>query len=185
MEDIMIIDLYFRRDERAVTETDLKYGPNCRRMAYDILSDRQDSEECVSDTYLALWNAIPPQCPRSFPAFVYRIVRNLSLNRLRRMQTQKRGGGELTLALDELGDFIPASQSPERELEAKELASGIDRFLKSLSRDERAIFLCRYWLILPTADIARRLGFSESKVRTTLHRSREKLRRHLEKEGFI
>ena len=185
MEDTNIIKLYWARDERALLETDNKYGMRCRRMAFDILSDREDTEECVSDTYLSLWNAIPPQRPKCFPAYISRILRNLSLNRLSELRAQKRGGGELELALDELEAFVPTASSPQRELESKELAREINQFLKTLSRDERDIFLSRYWLLLPTAKISGRLGFSEAKVRTSLHRIRKKLREHLTKEGLI
>lgn len=185
MEDIKIIELFNLRDEQAISETDIKYGRSCRRMARDILLDREEAEECVDDTYLALWNAIPPQYPQNYPAYVFRVLRNLGLNRLRLHCAQKRGGGELPLALHELEGVLSSANTPERVYEAKELVQEINRFLAALSLDERAIFLSRYWLLLPTGEIARRLGFSQSKVRTTLHRSRKRLQQHLSKEGFI
>jgi len=185
MEDIKIIELFNLRDEQAISETDIKYGRSCRRMARDILSDREEAEECVDDTYLALWNAIPPQYPRNYPAYVFRILRNLGLNRLRQCHAQKRGGGELPLALHELEAVLSSTNTPERAYEAKELVREINRFLAALSPDERAIFLSRYWLLLPTGEIAKRLGFSPSKVRTTLHRSRKRLHQHLSMEGFV
>ncbi len=185
MEDIKILELFHLRDERAIAETDSKYGGRCRHIAFDILRDREDTEECVDDTYLALWNNIPPQCPNCFPAYVYRILRNLSLNRLKRRSAKCRGGGELELALEELSEFVPSSGTPQQSLEAKELARAIDRFLASLSRDDRLIFLARYWLLLPTEAAAIRLGFSGSKLRTSLHRSRKKLYKFLREEGLI
>ena len=185
MEDIKIIELYLQRDELAITATDKKYGSTCRRIALDIVTDLQDSEECVNDTYLSLWNAIPPQRPKNFPAFTFRILRNISINRLRGRLAAKRGGGELELVLNELEPYLASGNSPEAEYEAKELALEIRKFLRSLAADERTIFLARYWLIMPTSMIAKRLGFSESKVRTSLHRSRNKLHRHLSEEGLI
>ncbi len=185
MEDIKILELFHLRDERAIAETDSKYGRRCRSIAFDILRDREDTEECVDDTYLALWNNIPPSCPKSFPAFIYRILRNLSLNRLQQGRAKKRGGGELELAIDELSQLVPASGTPQQTLEAKELARAIDRFLATLSRDDRLIFLARYWLLLPTEAAAIRLGFSGSKLRTSLHRSRKKLHKFLSEEGYI
>ena len=185
MEDIKILELFHLRNEQAISETDLKYGRLCRHMAWDILYDREDAEECVDDTYLALWNNIPPSCPKNYLSYILRILRNIGLNRLKERLALKRGGGELPLTIDELEEVIASAHSPERGYEAKELGREIRNFLSSLSRDERLIFLGRYWLILPTAEIANRLGFSESKVRTSLHRSRIKLHSHLVKEGFI
>jgi len=185
MEDIKIIELFNLRDEQAISETDIKYGMNCRRIARDILSDREDAEECVDDTYLALWNAIPPQCPMNYPAFIYRILRNLGINRLHKHMAQKRGGGELPLVLHELEGVLSSDDTPERSYEAKELIREINRFLAKLSKDDRAIFLGRYWLFLPTAEIGKRLCFSDAKVRTSLHRSRKRLHIHLSEEGFI
>jgi len=185
MEDIKILELFHLRNERALAETDVKYGRRCRSIAFDILHNREDTEECVDDTYLALWNNIPPDCPNNFSAYIYRILRNLSLNKLQQRRAKKRGGGELELAIDELSQLIPASGTPQQTLEARELARAIDRFLATLSRDDRLIFLARYWLILSTETAARRLGFSGSKVRTSLHRSRKKLHKYLSEEGYI
>jgi len=185
MEDIKILELYHRRSEQAIVETEKKYGSRCRRAAFDILALREDAEECVADTWLALWRTIPPQCPLSFPAYIFRILRNFCLGRLQERLARKRGGGEAELALSELEACIPSAQSPQRELEAKELAAELNRFLHTLSRDERLIFTGRYFLLLPGAEIAKRLGFSESKVRTSLHRSRKKLWQHLREEGLV
>ena len=185
MNDIEIIELYWSRDQTAIEETDKKYGPNCHRIANDILANREDSEECVNDTYMAAWNSIPPQRPLRLSAYLYRIVRNFSLIRLREFHAQKRGGGKMDLILSELEECVAAPSGVEKDYEAKELTEEIERFLYSLSTDDRRIFVHRYWLTLPSKEIASRLGFKESKVNTSLHRSRIKLHEHLLKEGLI
>lgn len=185
MEDRKIIDLFWQRKQTAIEETDRKYGNICRAIANGILSNREDAEECVDDTYMAAWDSIPPQRPVHLSAFLYRIVRNLSFNRLKERYAQKRGGGELDAVFDELEDCVASDFSVERAFETKELVKEINDFLLSLSKDDRIIFSYRYWLMLPTAEIAERLGFKESKVRTSLSRSRKKLRNHLIKEGLI
>lgn len=185
MEDIKIIDLFWQRDTAAIDETDKKYGQNCYRISRNILKNREDAEECVDDSYLSVWNSIPPNRPDSLAAYLYRIVRNCSFNRLKERLAQKRGGGETRLILDELEGCIASDFSVEKDFEAKELAEHINSFLYSLSKDDRVIFTCRYWLMLQTNEIAKRLGFSESKVRTSLHRSRKKLHKHLVKEELI
>lgn len=185
MEDIKIIDLFWQRNTSAIEETDKKYGSSCRRISRDILKNHEDAEECVDDSYMSLWNSIPPAKPVSFPAYLFRIVRNHSFNRIKEALAQKRGGGEAALILDELEGCIASDFSVERAYEVKETAEQINVFLFSLSRDDRIIFTCRYWLMLQTSEIANRLGFSESKVRTSLHRSRKKLHEHLLKEELI
>ena len=183
MDDEKIIELYWRRDETAIARTDEKYGRLCRKISDDILSSREDSEECVADTYLALWNCIPPQHPSRFRAFIAAVTRNLSLKRLRSRAALKNGGADL--ALEELGETLASSAVVEREYERRELTQAMDSFLRTLPADDRNIFICRYWLFAPTADIAARLGFSQSKVTTSLYRTRQKLRTYLEKEELI
>ncbi len=185
MEDIRILDLFRQRDTAAIEETDIKYGTVCRRISLDIVKSWEDAEECVDDSYMSLWNSIPPQRPDSLAAYLFRIVRNHSFNRIKEKLAQKRGGGETELILDELEGCLASDFSVEKAYEAKELAEQINRFLYSLSRDDRVIFTGRYWLMLQTAEIAKRYGFSESKVRTSLHRSRKKLHKHLLKEELI
>jgi len=185
MEDEKIIRLYFARDEQAIAETDIKYGRSCRAVAENILTNRQDSEECVNDTYLAAWNAIPPTYPVHLSAYLIGIVRKLSLMCLRRRYADRRGGGEYALCYEELEAAVGASASLEDELELKELAGEIEAFLSTLSRDDRRIFMCRYWLIASVAQIAESTGFSSSKVKSSLHRSRTKLKTHLVKEGLL
>ena len=136
MEDSAIIDLYWAREERALSETDTKYGGYCRSIAHNILRNREDTEECVSDTWLHAWNAMPPQRPSILSSFLGRITRNLSFDRCRRQNAEKRGGGALPLALDELSECVPAPGRVEHALEERELAEAIDRFLRTLPERE-------------------------------------------------
>ena len=184
MEDSAIIDLYWAREERALTETDSKYGSMCRSIAYNILNDRWDSEECVNDTWLRAWNTMPPQRPGVLSAFLSRITRNLSLDRCKAAKAAKRGGGQMPLALEELGDCVPASSSVEETVELRELTRILDRFLRDLPEKECCVFLRRYWYVDSTRDIALRYEMAEGSVKSMLHRVRNKLRERLEKEGI-
>lgn len=185
MEDREIINLFFKREERAVDETDKKYGKNCQCISYDIVGNPEDRDECVNDSYMALWNNIPPQNPRSLPAYLYRTVRNMSLICVRRKLAQKRGGGEFNLVLEELQECVASDANVEEQYDAKELAILIKSFVSTLPRDDRLMFIGRYWLSLPVKTIAGRLGVKENRVSVSLHRSREKLRKKLVEEGFI
>lgn len=184
MEDQKIIDLYWQRSEQAIRETDRKYGGYCYAIAYNILSNREDSEESVSDTYLAAWQAIPPRKPNILSAFLGKITRHLSIDRWRRKTADKRGGGETVLALEELEECVSGENSVEERYQRKELAIAINRFLDSLPETERNVFLCRYWYVDTVQDVADIFGFSVAKVNSMLHRTREKLRGVLEKEGY-
>ena len=184
MDEKEIIDLYWARSERAIGETDKKYGKFCFRIAYNILADHGDSEECVNDTYLHTWNAIPPRRPNKLSAFLGKITRNLALNRVERDSAQKRGGGQVTVAVEELSVCIPDPNTVERQLEDKELADALNRFLEGLPGETRRIFLRRYWQLCPVREIAAFYGISESKVKMSLLRTRGKLRAFLEKEGI-
>ena len=185
MEDSAIIDLYWAREEQALTETDAKYGGMCRTIAYNILSSREDSEECVNDTWLRAWNTMPPNRPGVLSAFLSKITRNLSLDRYKASRAAKRGGGQLPLALEELGDCVPAADSVEEALALEELTQLLDRFLRTLPDRECCIFLRRYWYVDSTRDIARRYEMAEGSVKSTLYRVRQKLREQLEKEGVV
>lgn len=184
MDDTTIIDLYWSRSEQALSETASRYGPYCFSIAYNILSNREDSEESVNDTYLAAWAAMPPKRPASLKAFLGKITRNLSLNRFKERSRLKRGGGEIPLCLDELEQCVSGAGSAEDALVRKETVACVNRFLDGLSETERKVFLCRYWYLDPVADIARRFGFSESKTASMLHRIRGKLNKALAKEDF-
>lgn len=184
MDDRRIVELYWQRSEQAVRETADKYGAYCMRISLNILDDRSDSEENVNDTYLQTWRAIPPQRPDSLAAFLGRIARNLALNRLKARQTQKRGGDAFAESLDELDDCTPAGLDVEDAVCAKELGSAISGFLRGQKIDARNVFLARYFYAEPLDTIAERFGFSLSKVKSMLLRTRKGLRTYLEKEGY-
>ena len=184
LEDSKIIDLYWARKEQALAETDAKYGSYCRTIAQNILRNFEDTEECVSDTWLHAWNSMPPQRPGILSAFLGRITRNLSFDRCKYQQAAKRGGGALPLALDELGECIPASGRVEHALEQKELAAAIDRFLRTLPEKDCNLFLRRYWYVDSISVIADRYGMKENTVKSILFRTREKLRKFLGEEGI-
>lgn len=183
MNDTEIIDLYFRRSEQAISETDEKYGPYCRTIALRILSSEPDAEECVNDTYLRAWDSMPPQRPRYLSAFLGKITRNLSLDRLRGDTAQKRGGTQVELALSELGECV-GDDSVEAALDEHLLAEALASFLRAQELRNRSIFLLRYWELCPVREIAAIHHISESAAASSLHRMRLALRQHLEKEGF-
>ena len=185
MDDQNIIELYNQRDQRAITETQLKYGAYCMEVAYRVLQNRQDAEECVNDAYLRTWNAIPPQKPYSLKSFLAKITRNLALNRYRDNHTQRKGYGEVAVALDELSECVSDGESITEDYLVQELSEYVDRFLKKLSRKERNIFLCRYYFLYTTQEIATKQGTTEAYVRTNLSRTRRKLKLYLEKEGLL
>lgn len=185
MEDNQILNLYFRRSEQAIKETDTKYGNYCFRIAYQILASREDAEESVSDTYLAAWNAIPPKRPPLLSAFLGRITRNISIDRWRTRSTYKRGGGEFSLCLEELGNCASGQPSVEERQLQKEVVQTLKGFLKQLPETERKAFVCRYWYMDSIGDIAEAFGISQTRVTTMLHRTREKLRKLLKKEGLL
>ena len=184
MEDEKIINLLWQRSERAIEGIDQKYGRYCFSLSHRILNNLQDAEECVSDTYLATWNQIPPKRPGSLPAFLARITRNLSISRWRSLSAQMRGGGEIQIALDELEECIAGPLDLDQELERRELESRIQIFCKELPRQDRIVFLKRYYFLSTVPEISEETGFSQSKVKSILYRSREKLRKQLEKEAL-
>ncbi|MBQ9150912.1 MAG: sigma-70 family RNA polymerase sigma factor [Clostridia bacterium] len=185
MDDQIIIKLYHQRDERAITETQLKYGAYCMEVAYRILENREDSEECVNDVYLKAWNSIPPHKPDTLRGFLAKITRNIALNRIRDNRILRRGGGEMTVALDELGECLSDGETVSDEYLRKELIEYINRFLRSLPRRDCDLFLCRYYFLYPTSEIAEKHGISEAHVRASLSRTRKKLKAHLEKQGLL
>ena len=184
MDDKEIIDLYLARQERAIAETDGKYGKYCYTIANNILDSQEDSQECVNDTWLAAWNNIPPRLPVVLATFLGKITRNISLNRWKSRRACKRGGGQVDLALEELEACLTGSESPEEALEKKELLRCLNRFLGGLPETERNVFVCRYWYLDSTQEIVDRFGFSKGKVTSMLHRTRGRLRTYLTKEGF-
>lgn len=184
MEDAQIIDLYWARDEQALKQTDIKYGGYCRSIANHILHNPDDTEECVWDTWLHAWNAMPPQRPAILSAFLGRITRNLSYDRYKAAHAEKRGGGSVPLALDELSQCIPSGLDAQRAVEDRELSAAIDRFLRALPARECNIFLRRYWYVDSVAEIAARYAMKENTVKSVLYRTRERMRAFLQKEGI-
>lgn len=184
MTDEQIIQLYNTRSEQAISETAAKYGSYCRTIAFGILKNSEDSEECLSDTYLKAWESIPPNQPDPLSAFLGRITRNTALNRYKHSRAQKRGGSEIQPALEELSGCVPASRSPEEVFEELALAQLLNDFLAALAPQSRVIFMRRYWYLHSVKEIAGELGFTESKVKMTLLRSRNQLKKILEKEGI-
>lgn len=182
MDDSQILDLYFSRSEAAIQETAQKYGGYCYKIAYGILANREDSEESVNDTYLSAWNSIPPHKPAKFSTFLGKLTRNISIDRWRNTRAKKRGNGEVDIALDELGECVSGQQSVEDAVMQKEVVACLNRFLVSLSEDERSVFLCRYWYVNSLDEIADKTGFSVGKIKSILHRTRSKLSRQLDKE---
>ena len=185
MDDQSIVALYWDRSEQAIAETDRKYGAYCYSIAYHALANNEDAEESVSDTYMAAWNQLPPHRPSILATFLGKITRRISINRWKAKNTAKRGGGQITLTLEELDDCVDGKQNIERAYESHELVWAFNRFLETLPETERDVFLRRYWFFDPIADIAESFGFAQSKVTSMLYRTRGKLRKQLEKEGFL
>ena len=185
MDDKRIIDLYWERSERAITETSSKYGNYCYTIAYNILYNREDSEESVNDTYLSAWNAMPPKRPDILSAFLGKITRYISIDRWKNRTALKRGGGEVPLVLEELEQCISSKKSVEEEYLQKELLNCINQFLNNLPQTERKIFMYRYWNMDSIEKISKRYGYSISKVTSMLYRTRGKLQRFLEEEEFL
>ncbi|MDL2218064.1 RNA polymerase sigma factor [Christensenellaceae bacterium OttesenSCG-928-M15] len=185
MEDHAIIELYFQRDEGAIAASGEKYGNYCKSIALRILENMETSDECVNDTWFRAWNAIPPERPKTLRTFFGAITRNLALNRARDLSREKRGGGQAILALDELMESIPNVSGTERVLENREITASIERWLETLTKEKRAAFILRYWHCESAAEIARRLGFTQSKTNSLLQRLRVSLKNHLEQEDVF
>ena len=183
MEDSAIIALYFDRNEDAIRETDKKYGAFCRKVAFNILSVNEDTEECVSDTYMKVWNLIPPERPIKFMAWLGKIVRNTALGMYTKLHAKKRFNG-MELMLDELSDCIPSDVSLEKELEDKEITEAINTWLKSISTEERYLFIRRYWYGDAVNELAKQQKVSPHTITQRLYRIREKLKVYFEKEGI-
>lgn len=183
MDDSAIIELYWQRDQSAISETDVKYGGFLRDISWNILRSRGDAEECVNDTYLKTWNAIPPTRPSALQAWLGRIARNLSLDRWKQARAQKRGGGSMDILLGELDACVPAPRGTEQALEDREVAALISVFLRRLPAESRIIFLRRYWYGESLEDIAKGLRCGQGKVKSSLFRTRRRLRAYLEQEG--
>lgn len=185
MEDSKIVELYWNRQEDVIRLTQEKYESYCMQIATRILGDPEDARECVNDTYAAAWNSIPPHRPENLRTYLGKLTRRISMKRWRSRDAQKRGGGEIALSLEELGECIPAGISLEEQLVGKQLSETLSAFLENLPKQQRQVFLLRYWYGCSVREISRQLGFSKSKVESMLHRTRKKLREVFRKEGYF
>lgn len=184
MKDSDIIDLYWKREEKAVEVTADKYGSYCYSIAYNILYNHEDAEECVNNTWLGAWNSMPPQRPNCLSAWLGKIARNISINRFKQYNAKKRGAGQTKLVLSELEECIPSQANVERVVDEMVFVEAINQFLYAMPEQKRNIFIRRYWYLSPVRDIAKVYGMSESRVISMLFRMRNELRAHLEKEGI-
>lgn len=185
MKDTDILDLYWERNEQAIMETQHSYGRYCHSIAFHILHDREDSDECVNDTWLRAWYAIPPKRPERLAIFLGTITRNLSFDKWKRKNALKRGNGDMEVALDELMECVPAGHDTEEAVEVAELERMINSFLHTLPEKECSVFLRRYWYVEEYSEIARRFGMNLNTVKSSLFRTRGKLKAYLEQEGIV
>ena len=184
MDDRRIVELFLERSEEAILETDIKYGRYCHKIAFNVLGNDEDSEECVNDAYMRAWGSIPPNEPDSMASYIGRITRNLALDKLRQKQSDKRGNGEVPVVLDELAECVSGHDELERRQDSAEIAAAIESFLDELNSVERGVFMRRYWMMEPIADVANRYDISVSKTTTMLFRLRNRLKKHFMKEGI-
>lgn len=183
MEDSEIIGLFFARDERALAETEKKYGRYCAKIASNILPPA-DAEECVNHVWLKAWSDIPPQKPKLLSAYLGKLTRAAAFNLYRDARAQKRGGGEMALVLDELAECLSGGETVEKTLEDKELGRALGDFVAALPRDKQRIFIMRYWQAERVENIAKRVGKTRVGVSKTLERTRKQLKEYLEERGF-
>ena len=184
LEDSHIVDLYWKRSQDAISETSNKCSKYLYSIAYKILYNAEDSEEAVNDTYLGAWNSMPPHRPTILSTYLGKITRRVSINKLNKRKADKRGGGEIYMALDELSDCVPSKDNVEEVVERKELIHDINKFLAQIQKEDRDIFVLRYWFVMPIKDISIELNMSESKIKSVLFRTREKLNKYLKREGY-
>lgn len=185
LDDKEIIALYQLRDENAIRQTEKKYSNYLTTIALNILGNREDSDECVNDTYFKTWNTIPPNIPAALKYYLGKITRELSIDRLRKKTSRKRGGTEYELSLDELAECAGSDDTTEQAADLIVLAELIEKFLNRCRDDERDMFVCRYYFCDSLREIAKYFGVNESKVKNTLFRTRTKLKNYLESEGYI
>lgn len=184
MQDEEIIALYRQRDEQAIKETELKYSRYLLKIAYNILSDREDSKECVNETYLKAWRSIPPHDPKVLSAYLGKITRQLAVDLFRTKNREKRKASEYAVSLCELEECVPNGETAELVTDTKLLAEAINSYLRTLSPQARSVFVARYYFSDSVKDIAAYCKMSESKVKSLLYRTRQGLKKHLTKEGF-
>ena len=183
--DDAILGMLFERDETALQEIQKAYGKLCFKLADNILDCREDSEECVNDTLMKIWQTIPPNRPQSLLAYMIRIIRNIAVNRYHAMKAQKRGGKQFAEVWDELEGTLQSNEDLDAAVDGHELTQGIERFLDTLSLQTRNVFLRRYYMSESVQEISEHCGMSVSAVKISLMRSREKLKKYLEKEGLL
>lgn len=184
-KDSEIVELYWARSEDALSATAERYGSYCHTVAYNILGDHRDAEECVNDAFLRAWNAIPPHRPKRLAAFLGKLTRNLAINRYQAHRAEKRGGGQMELVLSELEDCVPAENTVDRAVEERTLTEALNRFLRAQPEGKRNLFLLRYWYLYPVGEIAARYGMKEGTAASQLFRMRKELKAYLEKEGIL
>ena len=185
MEDSQIVSLYWDRNETAFAQTEKKYGVYLSKIAYNILADREDTQESVNDTYLAAWNSIPPHRPSILSTYLGKLTRRISIDLFRKKNSQKRSAGEYALSLEELEECISGGNSTEEAVALSQLSHSIEQYLRSISQDARNVFLCRYYYLDSVKQIAATCSMTESKVKVLLHRTRQGLHNHLKKEGYL
>lgn len=184
MEDEQIVSLYWQRSESAIRETETKYSRYLTKIAYNILSDMEDSRESVNDTYLAAWNSMPPHRPGVLSTYLAKITRRISITRFRYRTREKRGGSEYEISLSELGDCVSGGNTTENAVNVKLLADAIGIFLRLQPEENRNAFIGRYYFLDPVKEVAAYCGMTESKCKTVLFRMRQSLKEYLLKEGF-
>ena len=185
LDDRKIIELFFERSEQAIIELSKKYGSVCSKVAFNILNNAQDTEECVNDAFLMVWNSVPPNRPEHIGVYAGKIARNLALNRLKYKTAEKRGGKQEDIAVSELEECIAAAGGVERQIDEKLFLSAVNDFLLSQPKEKRNIFIRRYWYLCSVSELSESYGISESKVKSLLFRMRNQLRKKLEEEDFI
>ncbi len=185
MEDKSIIEMLWERSKEAVDALSRKYGGYCYSIAYNILSSREDSEECVNDTYFKVWNVIPPNRPQNFPGFLGKLVRGLALDRVRLRTRKKRGGGQYEAVLSELEETLSSNESVERHIEDEEVAAALNRFIAALDAESRVVFVLRYFGFYSIEAVGKKIGGNENRVQYLLRKTRSQLRNFLEKEELL
>ena len=185
IEDEKIVDMYWERSEEAIAQTDVKYGKYCRYISFNILKSKEDSEECVNDTYLKAWDSMPPTRPSILSAFLGKITRNLSLDRYKFGNAKKRGRGQVVCVIDELKECIPSNNNTEDIVDEMVLVETLNKFLSGLDEEKRKIFMRRYWYMSSVKEIANDYELTISKVKMVLLRARNDLKELLEKEGLM
>ena len=185
MDDIEIVGLYWQRDENAIACTDKKYRHYLHTIAYNILANKEDSQESVNDTYLAAWNSIPPHKPQALSTYLGKLTRRISIDMFRKRNAGKRGGSEYALSLEELSECVSAGDTTVQELDCQILADAIAAYLKTLSQEARTVFLGKYYYLDPVAKIAGYCRISQSKVKILLYRTRQGLGQYLKEEGYL